>query len=40
MCHSGCDITKTKYHDKMYVGRMEILMQKGTKKKYLYFQIK
>ena len=31
---------KNLYFDKMYIGRMEINMQKATKKKYLYFQIK
>ena len=40
MCHSGCPVTKNQSHDKIYAGRMEINMQSGTKKKYLYFQIK
>ena len=40
ICHSGCPITKSQAHDKIYVGRMELNMQGGTKKKYLYFQVK
>ena len=40
LCHSGCTKSKNLYFDKMYIGRMEINMQKATKKKYLYFQIK
>ncbi len=40
MCKSGCAITNSKVHDKVYVGRMEINIQGGTKKKYLYFQVK
>ena len=40
MCHSGCPVNKNQSHDKIYAGRMEINMQSGTKKKYLYFQIK
>ena len=40
ICHSGCSITKPQAHDKIYVGRMELNMQGGTKKKYLYFQVK
>ena len=39
MCDT-CTPKKDKYFDQLYIGRMEILMQKGTKKKYLYFQIK
>ncbi len=40
MCKSGCAITKSNVYDKVYVGRMEINIQNGTKKKYLYFQVK
>ena len=40
ICQSGCSITKPQAHDKIYVGRMELNMQGGTKKKYLYFQVK
>ena len=40
LCHSGCTKSKNLYFDKMYIGLMEINMQKATKKKYLYFQIK
>ena len=40
LCHSGWTKSKNLYFDKMYIGRMEINMQKATKKKYLYFQIK
>ena len=39
MCDT-CTPKKDKYFDQLYIGRMEILMQKGSKKKYLYFQIK
>lgn len=40
ICDDGCSTKKTDYYDQMYIGRMEINMQKGTKKKFLYFQIK
>lgn len=40
MCKTGCSITNSIVHDKVYVGRMEINIHAGTKKKYLYFQVK
>tara|TARA_B100002003_G_scaffold135568_1_gene125337 strand:+ start:638 stop:1186 length:549 start_codon:yes stop_codon:yes gene_type:complete len=39
ICRSGCTYTNTTAYDKIYLGRMEVNMNNGTKKKYLYFQI-
>ena len=39
ICRSGCRYTNTTVYDKIYLGRMEVNMNRGTKKKYLYFQI-
>ena len=38
ICDSGCDYAKTGIHDKMYIGRMQVSMNDGRKRKFLYFQ--
>ena len=38
ICDSGCDYVKIGMHDKMYIGRMQVNMNEGKKRKYLYFQ--
>ena len=38
ICHSGCDYTKPGMHDAMYIGRMQLNMNEGKKRKFLYFQ--
>ena len=38
MCDLGCDHESPGVYDKMYMGRMQINMNDGKKKKYLYFQ--
>ena len=39
ICRSGCKYTNSTIYDKWYLGKMEINMNDGKKKKYLYFQI-
>ena len=39
LCHSGCTKSKNLYFDKMYIGRMEINMQKATKKNIYIFKL-
>ena len=38
ICNSGCDFVKIGMHDKMYIGRMQVNMNDGKKRKHLYFQ--
>ena len=38
ICDSGCDYVKSGTHDKMYFGRMQVNMNDGRKRKFLYFQ--
>ena len=40
ICHKNCDVTLNQAHDVIYMGRMEVNMNNGTKKKVLYFQVK
>ncbi len=40
ICHKNCDVTLNQAHDVIYMGRMEVNMNGGTKKKVLYFQVK
>ena len=39
ICH-GCTINKKNYYDEIYLGRLEVNMHGGNKKKILYFQVK
>ena len=39
ICRSGCGYTNTTIYDKWYLGKMEVNLNNGKKKKYLYFQI-
>jgi Tfp pilus assembly protein PilV len=39
ICHSGCPVTKTQTHDAVYVGKMELKLEGGSKTKKLYFQV-
>ena len=40
MCRwSGCDIAHADIYDEpMYIGRLEVLLNDGKKRKYIYFQ--
>jgi Tfp pilus assembly protein PilV len=38
MCKSGCTVTNESVFDKMYIGRIQININNGKKRKYLYFQ--
>ena len=38
ICHSGCDYESPGIYDKMYIGRMQVNMNEGKKRKFLYFQ--
>ena len=38
ICHSGCDYESPGIYDKMYIGRMQVNMNQGKKRKFLYFQ--
>ena len=39
ICRSGCKYNNSTIYDKWYLGKMEINLNNGKKKKYLYFQI-
>tara|TARA_B100001123_G_scaffold296179_1_gene330334 strand:- start:1768 stop:2316 length:549 start_codon:yes stop_codon:yes gene_type:complete len=39
ICRTGCTYTNSNAYDKIYLGRMEVNINNGKKKKYLYFQI-
>ena len=39
MCHTGCAYTKTQAHDDIYIGKMELKLESGSKTKRLYFQV-
>ena len=38
ICDSGCDYDSPGIYDKMYFGRMQVHMNEGKKRKFLYFQ--
>ena len=38
ICDSGCDYDVPGIYDKMYIGRMQVNMNEGKKRKFLYFQ--
>ena len=38
ICDSGCDYESPGIYDKMYFGRMQVNMNEGKKRKFLYFQ--
>ena len=38
ICDSGCDYESPGIYDKMYFGRMQVNMNQGKKRKFLYFQ--
>ena len=38
ICDSGCDYDSPGIYDKMYIGRMQVNMNQGKKRKFLYFQ--
>ena len=38
ICDSGCDYDSPGIYDKMYIGRMQVNMNEGKKRKFLYFQ--
>ena len=38
ICNSGCDYKSPGIYDKMYIGRMQVNMNEGKKRKSLYFQ--
>jgi len=38
ICDSGCDYESPGIYDKMYIGRMQVNMNQGKKRKFLYFQ--
>ena len=38
ICDSGCDYDSPGIYDKMYFGRMQVNMNEGKKRKFLYFQ--
>ena len=38
ICDSGCDYGSPGIYDKMYIGRMQVNMNEGKKRKFLYFQ--
>ena len=38
ICDSGCDYDVPDIYDKMYIGRMQVNMNEGKKRKFLYFQ--
>ena len=38
ICDSGCDYESPGIYDKMYIGRMQVNMNEGKKRKFLYFQ--
>ena len=39
ICASGCRFKNSYVNDKMYIGKMEVLLNFGEKKKFLYFPI-
>ena len=39
ICRSGCRYTNSTFYDKWYLGKMEVNLNSGKKKSYLYFQI-
>ena len=39
ICRSGCRYTNSTIYDKWYLGKMEVNLNDGKKKNYLYFQI-
>ena len=39
MCDSGCPYGKSKAFDDIYIGKMELKLESGTKTKRLYFQV-
>tara|TARA_B100001250_G_C19761962_1_gene772894 strand:- start:904 stop:1464 length:561 start_codon:yes stop_codon:yes gene_type:complete len=39
ICRSGCTYNNNSIYDKWYLGKMEVNLNEGKKKKYLYFQI-
>ena len=38
ICDLGCDYDSPGIYDKMYIGRMQVNMNEGKKRKFLYFQ--
>ena len=40
MCRSGCLYSRSDAHDDIYIGKMELKLESGTKTKRLYFQVK
>ena len=36
MCHTGCAYTKTQAHDDIYIGKMELKLESGSKTKFCF----